>query len=53
MKNAEAEQKAEEDKLTVKAIDLATAEAGRLKEKAAQQEKAVIDMIIAELTRQA
>lgn len=53
VKNAEAEQKAEEDKLTVKAIDLATAEAGRLKEKAAQQEKAVIDMIIAELTRQA
>ena len=47
--DAESRNKAEEEKLTVKALDLATAQAGRLKEKASSMEDAAIDMIIAEL----
>lgn len=47
--DAESRNKAEEEKLTVKALDRATAQAGRLKEKAASMEDAAIDMIIAEL----
>ena len=49
MKNAESAQRSEEEKLTVKAMDVATAEIGRLKEKAASMEKDVTSMIIAEL----
>lgn len=46
---AETRNSEEEEKLTVKALDIATAEAGRLREKAVQMENEAVDMIIAEL----
>ena len=49
MKNAEGNRKSEEEKLTVKAMDIATAEIGHLRERAESMESEVTSMIIAEL----
>lgn len=49
MKNAEGNRKSEEEKLKVKAMDIATAEIGHLRERAESMESEVTSMIIAEL----
>ena len=49
MKNAEGKRRSEEEKLTVKAMDVATAEIGHLRERAESMEKQVTSMIISEL----
>ena len=49
MKNAEGNRRTEEEKLTVKAMDVATAEIGHLRERAASMEGEVTSMIISEL----
>ncbi len=49
MKNAEGAGRSEEEKLTVKAMDIATAEIAHLRERAASMEGEVTSMIIAEL----
>ncbi len=49
MKSAEGARRSEEEKLTVKAMDIATAEIGHLRERAAAMEEEVTTMIISEL----
>ncbi len=49
LKSAEAAQKENEEKMTKKALKDADTEIGSLKKKAADKEKAVVDMVINEL----
>lgn len=49
MKSAEGAGRSEEEKLTVKAMDIATAEIAHLRERASSMEGEVTSMIIAEL----
>lgn len=49
MKSAEGAGRSEEEKLTVKAMDIATAEIAHLRERAASMEGEVTSMIITEL----
>ncbi|MFR5027555.1 MAG: hypothetical protein ACLTDF_01030 [Coprococcus sp.] len=49
MKNAEGNRRTEEEKLTVKAMDVATAEIGHLRDRATSMESEVTSMIISEL----
>lgn len=49
MKNAEGNRRTEEEKLTVKAMDVAMAEIGHLRDRATSMESEVTSMIISEL----
>ena len=49
MKNAEGKRRTEEEKLTVKVMDVATAEIGHLRDRATSMESEVTSMIISEL----